>query len=141
METPPKTDIAFSTISSRLQAYPFPVVDAVVGIREGGLVPAFLIAHQLRVPVFCLTINFRAADNRPRYATPQLLEEPAALPPQGSSVLLVDDVSVTGKTFERARACLAHCEVITFALKGRADHTILRIDGCVNWPWNSNPSQ
>jgi len=141
METPPKTDVSFSTISSKLQAYPFPVVDAVVGIREGGIVPAFLIAHQLRVPVFCLAINFRAPDNRPRYETPQLLEEPEALPPEGSTVLLVDDVSVSGKTFERASACLAHCEVVTFALKGKADHTILKIEGCVNWPWNSGSSK
>lgn len=137
METPTKTDVSFSTISSKLQAYPFPDVDAVVGIREGGVVPAFLIAHQLGVPVYCIAINFRAPDNRPRYETPRLLEEPAALPPEGSTVLLVDEVSVTGKTLERARACLTHCEVITFALKGKADHTILKIDGCVNWPWNS----
>lgn len=135
MENPLKTDVPFAAISSKLEAYGFPAIDAVVGIREGGVVPACLVAHQLQVPVFFIAINFRAADNRPRFESPQLLEEPAALPPEGSTVLLVDDVSVTGKTFERARACLAHCEIITFALKGKADHTILEIDGCVNWPW------
>lgn len=140
MATRPKTEVSFATISSRLQAYPFPSTDAVVGIREGGIVPASLIAHQLRVPLFLISINFRAPDNHPRYEHPQLLEEPASLPPQGSCVLLVDDVSVTGKTFERARACLTDCEVITFALKGRADHTILEIDGCVHWPWSAGPA-
>lgn len=137
METRQKTDVSFLTISSKLQAYRFPAVDAIVGIREGGLVPASLIAHQLGLPLYFLTINFRAPDNSPRYEHPQLLEEPESLPPKGSTVLLVDEVSVTGKTFERARACLAHCEVITFALKGQADHTILEIEGCVNWPWSS----
>jgi hypoxanthine phosphoribosyltransferase len=137
METRLKTDISFSSISSRLQAYSFPVVDVVVGIREGGVVPASLIAHQLQVPLFFLAINFRAPDNCPRYEHPKLIEEPASLPPEGSVVLLVDDVSVTGKTFERAKACLTHCEVVTFALKGRADHSILEIEACVSWPWNS----
>lgn len=141
METRPKTEVAFATLSSRLKPYPFPSVDAVVGIREGGVVPACLIAHQLQVPLFFIAINFRAPDNRPRYEHPQLLQEPAALPPRGAKVLLVDDVAVSGKTFERARACLAHCEVVTFALKGQADHTILEIEGCVNWPWHSDPTR
>lgn len=135
MEARSKTEVSFSTISSRLQAYPFPHVDAVVGIREGGVVPASLIAHQLRLPLYFLAINFRAPDNSPRYEQPQLLEEPDSLPQPGSTVLLVDDVSVSGKTFERARDCLKGCVVITFALKGKADHTILEIDGCVKWPW------
>jgi adenine/guanine phosphoribosyltransferase-like PRPP-binding protein len=137
MEAQPKTEVSLSTVSSRLRDYPFPKVDAVVGIREGGVVPACLIAHELRLPVFFLAINFRAPDNRPRHEHPQLLEAPASLPSRGSRVLLVDDVSVSGKTFERARACLTDCDVITFALKGRADHTILEIEGCVKWPWNT----
>jgi len=141
METRAKTDVSFSEISSRLRGYSFPAVDAVVGIREGGVVPACLIAHQLRVPVYFLAINFRAPDNQPRYENPRLLEEPRALPPEGSTVLLVDEVSVTGKTFERARACLVDYEVVTFALKGKADHTILEIEGCVNWPWSPAASR
>ena len=136
MEDRPKTEVAFATVSSRLQDYPFPDVDAVVGIREGGVVPASLIAHQLRLPLYFLAINYRAPDNRPRFEQPKLLEAPTSLPPEGTTVLLVDDVSVSGSTFERARACLAHCDTITFALKGKAEHTILKIDGCVRWPWN-----
>jgi hypoxanthine phosphoribosyltransferase len=48
----------------------------------------------------------------------------------------VDEVSVTGKTMEFAKTFLTEHEVITFALKGKADYVLFPgIAACVNWPW------
>jgi uncharacterized protein len=118
-----------------LKAFPFPEVDHVVGIATGGIVPASLIAHQINRPMSLIEINYRARDNSPRYPGPVLLSwQP--LPVGGQRVLLVDEVSVTGKTMGFAKTFLTEHEVITFALKGKADYVLFpEIASCVNWPW------
>jgi hypoxanthine phosphoribosyltransferase len=130
-----KISLDFTTISRALKAFPFPEVDHVVGIATGGIVPASLIAHQINRPLSLIEINYRARDNSPRYPRPVLLSwQP--LPVGGQRVLLVDEVSVTGKTMEFAKTFLTEHEVITFALKGKADHVLFpEIAFCVNWPW------
>ncbi len=130
-----KITLDFTTISRALKAFPLPEVDHVVGIATGGIVPASLIAHQLNLPMSLIEINYRARDNSPRYPKPVLLSwQP--LPIGGQRVLLVDEVSVTGKTMQFAKTFLTEHEVITFALKGKADYVLFpEIASCVNWPW------
>ena len=130
-----KVTLDFTTISRALKAFPLPDVDHIVGIASGGIVPASLIAHQLNRPLSLIEINYRARDNSPRYPRPVLLSwQP--LPVGGQRVLLVDEVSVTGKTMAFARTFLTEHEVITFALKGKADYVLFPdIESCVNWPW------
>ncbi len=130
-----KISLDFTTISRALKAFPFPDVDHIIGIATGGIVPASLIAHQFNLPLSLIEINYRARDNSPRYPRPVLLSwQP--LPVGGLRILLVDEVSVTGKTMEFAKTFLMEHEVITFALKGKADYVLLPdIASCVNWPW------
>jgi uncharacterized protein len=130
-----KISLDFTTISRALKAFPFPEVDHVVGIATGGIVPASLIAHQINRPLSLIEINYRARDNSPRYPRPVLLSwQP--LPVGGQRILLVDEVSVTGKTMAFAKTFLTEHEVITFALKGKADYVLFPdIESCVNWPW------
>jgi hypoxanthine phosphoribosyltransferase len=130
-----KINLDFTTISRALKVFPLPDVDRVVGIATGGIVPASLIAHQIDLPLSLIEINYRARDNSPRYPRPVLLSwQP--LPIGGQRVLLVDEVSVTGKTMEFARTFLTEHKVITFALKGKADYVLFPgIESCVNWPW------
>ena len=130
-----KINLDFTTISRALKAFPLPEVDHVVGIATGGIVPASLIAHQLNRPLSLIEINYRARDNSPRYPRPVLLSwQP--LPVGVQRVLLVDEVSVTGKTMEFAKTFLTEHEDITFALKGKADYVLFpEIASCVNWPW------
>ncbi len=130
-----KIGLDFTTISRALKAFPFPQVDHVVGIATGGIVPASLIAHQLNRPLSLIEINYRARDNSPRYPRPVLLSwQP--LPVGGLRILLVDEVSVTGKTMEFAKTFFKEHNVITFALKGKADYVLFpEIASCVNWPW------
>ena len=136
-----KVSLDFTTISRALKAFPLPEVDHVVGIATGGIVPASLIAHQINRPLSLIEINYRARDNSPRYPRPVLLSwQP--LPVGGQRVLLVDEVSVTGKTMEFARTFLTEHEVITFALKGKADYVLFPdIESCVNWPWKLESSR
>ena len=130
-----KVTLDFETISSALKQINLPPVDCVVGIAEGGIVPASLLAHQLGLPMYLLRINYRAPDNSPQHFTPTLL---AAIPPLpvGARILLVDDVSVSGQTLKLARGLLKAHKVVTFTLKGKADFVVFpEIGACVNWPW------
>jgi uncharacterized protein len=125
----------FATISAALWKIPLPNVDCIVGIASGGIVPASLLAHQLRRPLYLLTINYRAPDNCPQRESPALLNNIPDLPPN-SRILLVDDVSVSGQTLNLARKLLSQHSIITFTLKGQADYVLFPdIETCVRWPW------
>ena len=132
--------LSFSDISQNLSSFHFPDIDAVVGIATGGTFPAILIAHQLAKPYHLLSINYRHPDNSPRYEAPQLLKEFSLPLPAHSKILLVDDVSVSGKTLEKARSLLESYSVTTFTLKGKADLVLFPdIKECVAWPWKTSP--
>ncbi len=130
-----KVELDFSELVGRLKALTLPQVDRVVGVATGGVVPASLVAYQLDLPLDLIQINFRAGDNTPRFESPRVLEAGRAYAtPQ--RLLLVDDVSVSGKTLEAARQLLAGHDVITLVMKGRADYVLFpEIGECVHWPW------
>jgi hypoxanthine phosphoribosyltransferase len=129
-------DLDFNDISRRLHKFRFPEVDLVIGIATGGTVPATLLAHQLNKPFHSIKINYRNPDNSPAHESPVLLSEPLPEFDEHTRILLVDDVSVTGKTLEFAKGLLTNYKVITFALKGKADLVLFTdIKTCVNWPW------
>lgn len=125
----------FLTISSALKQFTFPDVDHVVGIATGGIVPASLIAHQINHPLSLMHINYRAPDNSLRHTDPVLLSwQPLSMEEQ--RILLVDEVSVSGKTMNFARTVLGNHHIFTFVLKGKADYVLFpEIALCVNWPW------
>ena len=131
----PKVSLDFETISRALKRINLPLVDCVVGIAEGGIVPAGLLAHQLDCPLRILRINYRDADNSPQHPIPTLLADVPSLP-ESTHILLVDDVSVSGQTLALARGLLQQYDIITFTLKGKADIVLFpEIASCVNWPW------
>jgi hypoxanthine phosphoribosyltransferase len=133
-----KTVLSFLEIQQRLEEYELPEFDAVVGILTGGLAPAVLCASKLKVDLYVIPIHFRDEENRPLYGEPVLQENAVPLPPDGSRLLLVDDVSVTGSTFQTALKALSgrDYDITTFAMKGKADHVMFpEVKGCVKWPW------
>ena len=76
-----------------------------------------------------------ADDNSPRYERPQLLGE-FTLPSPDRHLLLVDDVSVSGKTMALAKEVLADYQIVTLVMKGKADYVLFpEIAACVQWPW------
>lgn len=132
-----KIDLSFQAISQAIQRLELPDFDLVVGVGRGGVVPASLLAYKLDANLTVIDINYRDDDNQPRHDAPVLLRPPA-IPDGVRTVLLVDDVSVTGKTLETAKHLFDGYAVTTLVLKGRADFVLFpNISSCVNWPWKA----
>ena len=112
-------------------------VDLVVGIAEGGIIPAYLIAKKLKKPVDFIWINFRDADNHPRWPSPKLTK--SYLPNiRNKHILLVDDVSRTLSTFRKAKQCLVAAKSIkTLTFNGKGGYHLYN-EECFIFPWVIN---
>lgn len=127
--------LSFKKITTRLKSIDFPGVDLVVGIGTGGVPAATMVATYLDVELHVITLNYRDEKNNPRFDNPQVINAPDfAL--VGKHILLVDDVSVSGKTMNAAKELLRDYRVTTCAMKGKADLVLFpEIKDCVKWPW------
>ena len=127
--------LSFKQIIARLKETELPEIDVVVGIGTGGIPPAAFVAYHLNVDLKVITINYRDEINNPKFNEPEILYFPD-LNLAGKRVLLVDDVSVSGKTMEKAKTQLNGINVKTLAMKGKADYVLFpEIKECVKWPW------
>jgi len=128
-------DLEFSFILEKLSQFSFPDVDFVLGIGRGGIVPAALVAYQLNKECGVISLNFRDENNQPCREGPVVVKP--FVPPKGvQRILLVDDVSVSGKTLDTAKGLLKGYQVKTFVLIGQGDYVLLpEIKECVFWPW------
>jgi hypoxanthine phosphoribosyltransferase len=131
--------LSFREISKRINNLILPYFDLVVGIADGGTVPAGLIAHKLGVDLKIIKINYRDDHNKPIYDEPVILSQENII---GKKILLVDDVSVSGKTLEAAIKILQGNFITTLTLKGKADYVLFpEISECINWPWKLQPKE
>jgi hypoxanthine phosphoribosyltransferase len=127
--------LSFKEISERLKQMQLPEIDIVIGIGTGGIPPATFVAFHLNAELIVMTLNYRDEKNTPKFDEPKVLFQPE-WDLQGKKILLVDDVSVSGKTMETARALLKDFDVKTLAMKGKADYVLFpEIKDCVKWPW------
>jgi uncharacterized protein len=127
--------LSFQEIAERLKNTPLPETDMVIGIGTGGIVPASLVAFHLNAELQVMVLNYRDEQNTPRYDQPRVLQKPSTNL-EGKRILLVDDVSVSGKTMNAALEQLKGLQVKTLALKGKADYVLFpEIKDCVKWPW------
>ncbi|QGY43698.1 phosphoribosyltransferase [Maribellus comscasis] len=127
--------LSFIEISERLKNMDLPEVDLVIGIGSGGIVPASLVAFHLKTELQVVVLNYRDENNNPRYDKPVILKKPE-MELEGKKILLVDDVSVSGKTMNAALEQLKGLDVKTLAMKGKADYILFpEIKDCVKWPW------
>ena len=132
-------DLSFKEISKRIGDINLPYFDLVIGIADGGTVPASLIAYQLGIELKLIKINYRDVQNNPIYEEPVILSQENIT---DKKVLLVDDVSVSGKTLEAAIKILQGNSITTLTLKGKADYVLFpEIAECVNWPWKLLPNK
>ena len=129
-------NLSFKEISNRLKNFDLPETDLVIGIGTGGIVPASLVAFHLGCELAVMTLNYRDEKNTPVYPEPVLLMKPGDLDLSGKRILLVDDVSVSGKTMATAMKLLEGANVKTMAMKGKADFILFPdVQDCVKWPW------
>ncbi len=127
--------LSFKQITERLKTIDFPEVDVVIGIGSGGVPAATMVAYHLDAELLVMTLNYRDEKNNPRYTEPKVLEK-ANWNLEGKRVLLVDDVSVSGKTMQAALEQLDGLNVKTCAMKGKAEYVLFpEIKDCVKWPW------
>ena len=127
--------LSFKQISERLKQLDLPEIDLVIGIGSGGVPPATFVAFHLNADLQVMAINYRDEQNNPRYEAPKVLQKPEWTL-KGKRILLVDDVSVSGKTMNAALGQLKGFDVKTLAMKGKADFVLFpEIKDCVKWPW------
>ena len=127
--------LAFKEITERLKSIDFPRFDVVIGIGSGGVPAATMLAYHLNTELVVMTLNYRDEQNNPRYESPKVLHKPE-WDLAGKRILLVDDVSVSGKTMDAALEQLPGLNVKTCAMKGKADFVLFpEIKDCVKWPW------
>lgn len=127
--------LSFRQITERLNQMQLPETDVVIGIGSGGIPPATMVAYHLNAELQVMVLNYRDEQNNPRYDEPRVLEKPHGHL-EGKRILLVDDVSVSGKTMQSARKQLKGLNVQTLAMKGKADFVLFpEIKDCVKWPW------
>ena len=132
-------DLSFKEISKRIGDLNLPYFDLVIGIADGGTVPASLVAYQLGIELNLIKINYRDVQNNPIYDEPVILSQKNIT---DKKVLLVDDVSVSGKTLEAAIKILQGNSITTLTLKGKSDYVLFpEISECVNWPWKLPPNK
>lgn len=130
--------LSFREISERLKNTSLPETDLVIGIGKGGIVPASLAAFHLNAELRVMVLNYRDEQNTPRYNEPQVLQLPD-VSLEGKRILLVDDVSVSGKTMHAALEQLKGLQVKTLTMKGKADYVLFpEIKECVRWPWKTD---
>ncbi len=136
---PGKTgELDFQQIVAKLAAWKFPEgIDGVVAIASEGIVPGALVAQRLGVGLKTITISYRNEINEPQFAQPKVL---SGIPGLGGwrRVLLVDDVYVSGKSWNAARDHLpSSVDVLPFVLKGEVDFALIRGGSrFAHWPWN-----
>jgi hypoxanthine phosphoribosyltransferase len=130
--------LSFREISRRLSSLKLPDSDLVIGIGTGGIVPAALVAYKLKAELKIISMNYRDEENTPVREDPLLIAFPGDMELNGRKILLVDDVSVSGKTLQAARDLLAGYDVTTLTMKGNADYVLFpEIKECVRWPWKT----
>ena len=128
-------DLTLPEIKERIKKLTLPSFDLIIGISTGGIVPASLIAYETGIDMKILSINFRDEENNPRYEQPVLLNN-ADYNFSGRNLLIIDDVSVTGKTLNLAKSIYMGNNIKTLVFKGKADFVLFpEINTCVNWPW------
>ncbi|MBT3382614.1 MAG: phosphoribosyltransferase [Prolixibacteraceae bacterium] len=127
--------LSFIEISERLKKTVLPEIDLVIGIGTGGVPAATFVAFHLNAELKVMVLNYRDEQNNPRYDSPKIIQK-ADWDLDGKKILLVDDVSVSGKTMNAALEQLKGQNVKTMAMKGKADFVLFpEIKDCVKWPW------
>jgi len=135
MKKQPMKKLTKREILNKIKKINFPEFDLIVAINRGGIHPAKLLAKHLGLKVKTITINYRDDNHVPRYKSPKLIKE-LKTKLENKKILLVDDVSRTGKTLRTAKKLLKENKIKTFVINGKADYSLFNCKECFKFPWN-----
>jgi hypoxanthine phosphoribosyltransferase len=129
--------LTLTQITEKIKAKKFQKFDLIVAIGKDGIMPASLLKHFLDIPVEVIWLNYRNKENKP------IREEPILKKPlnkrlklmKNKNILIVDSISKTGKTLEKAKEVLKDNRVKTFVINGKADYSLFKFKECIDWPW------
>jgi len=107
--------------------------DLIIAIADGGLIPAAMINQRLKLPLKIIKINYRDDNKIPIYDEPRIYDIPQGI--ADKKILLVDDVSRSGATFEAAKKAFSSASrTDTLVVNGVADYSIYN-EECFKFPW------
>ncbi|MBD3309879.1 phosphoribosyltransferase [Candidatus Woesearchaeota archaeon] len=118
----------------RLTALDLKDFDLIVAIGQGGIIPAAFIQQKLGIPMQIISIQYRDKEHNPIYEDAKLLEN-RSFNLKNKKILLVDDVSRTGKTINKAKEYLKDNQIKTFVINGPADLNLFNEKECIKMPW------
>lgn len=119
---------------ARLDEIRFEKFDLIVAIARGGVIPASFIQQKLNLPMKIIQINYRDDTHTPLFENARLLEE-ENFHFTDKKILLVDDVSRTGKTLNTAKKYLEGNEIKTCLINGAGDYYFFQSASCLKMPW------
>ena len=127
----------YNEIYEKLKDFAIPEeFDLVVGIARGGIVPALLLSGFLQKELAFIWLKYRDETGDICYEKPQLMKE-CNFDFFGKRILLVDDRTRTGSTFDAAKNFLKGAASIkTFAVNGSADYFLYN-EECFVFPWKT----
>ncbi len=120
-------------IVGKITKIKFPEFDLIIAINRGGIHPAKILSKMLKLNVETIDINYRDDKHVPRYNSPKLMKK-LCRKYENKSILLVDDVSRTGKTLRAAKKFLKGNKIKTFVVNGKADYSLYNTE-CFKFPW------
>jgi len=136
-----KTDLGWSYIEYQVNKICRDIdnakYDVVVGISRGGLIPAVMISHKLKLPLLTMTVTLR--DNLARVQSLKIKK--------GEKALVVDDINDSGNTltmiseFFKTRHIQASYAVLQNKLSSNfsVDYwgALQDNDNWINFPWEN----
>lgn len=127
-------EITWDKFNQKLDNIQFEEFDLIIAIARGGIIPASFIQQKLDIPMKIININFRDDNHNPKYENPKLLEE-NGFKIKKKNILLVDDVSRTGKTIQKAKEYLKDNNIKTCIINGQGDYNLFNSKTCLKMPW------
>ncbi len=130
--------LTLKQIISKIKTIKFPKFDLIIAIGKDGIIVASLLHHFLKIPLQVIWLNYRDKNNKP------IRKEPILIKPlnnklknlKNKKILLVDAVTRTGKTLNKAKELLKGNKIKTFVINGKADYSLYHFKECIEWPWD-----
>jgi uncharacterized protein len=129
--------LTLKQITEKIKEIDFPKFDLIIAIERDGIMPASLLKHFLNIPVKVIWLNYRDENNKP------IKKEPILTKPldkelktiKNKNLLIVDTISKTGKTLNKAKEIFKDNKTKTFVINGKADYSLFNFKECIEWPW------